>query len=905
MCTATGRSACESLTSPRTSSKVVPVDARLPCVASIAAVGLEVWRNISHFGRGYIAAWYLGFEPSVSPAPTEVPLLRAADRISWPLCDGTYFPGGGPDLYEMATLPRLTRNGPERIRALPSGDDLPAAEAEDHKTASAAEEITGMSRVVLRELFDTACPPKRSERQVAHPDLITRTALLDWFSAHRDEPLLAVFAPAGYGKTTLLGQAAEADVRPVAWVSLKDGDNDPLVLMTRLAEGLDRIVKVDPLVLEALRLPANALWSTTVPRLGAAFASIQRPSVIVLDDAHLIRDRDCLDIVTALCACVPEGSQLVLAGRAEPQLGLSRARAQRRLAELGRDQLALDAIEAGALLSAAGVDLTGLDVAELTRRTEGWPAGLYLIALSLRAGGSLDRKAVAAVNSQDGHIADYLRSEVLSRLKVEEVEFLTRTAVLERMCGPLCDAVLKQTASAAMLETLERSNHFVAPHHDRGWYCDHHLFRELLAHELERREPGMIPTLNRRAAAWYEQSGAPETAIEYAFAGGDLEHAARLLTACEVEMYQSGRLDTVCRWLDRLDQADLLERHPELAIFGAWAQGLSGHPAQAERWADVAERGSSEGPLVDGSATIEPWEATLRASICRHGGEEMRADAERALRLAPEWSFWRSTASLSLGISFVISGDEDRADDVFADTVEMAQEVGMTDDRSVALAERSLLAAARGDVRGAEQFAQEALRVVVDAGLDEYMTSAISYAALGKVALGRRDLKHAREHFGRSDRLRPLLTWFMPTLAVQVRLELVRERLASADPVGAEVLLREIDQLLRRVPALGVLAEQAGELRGHVAAMRTISGDAARLLSDAELRVLPLLATHLNMAEIAERQFVSRATVKTQAISIYRKLDVTSRSEAVERAAEVGLIDSAAVPPRRDFHLSA
>jgi LuxR family transcriptional regulator, maltose regulon positive regulatory protein len=806
----------------------------------------------------------------------------------------------------MATLPRLTRHGLERIRPLRSGDDVPAAQAEDHETASAAEEITGMSRVVLRELFDSAGPPQRSERRVAQPDLITRAALLDWFSAHRDEPLLAVFAPAGYGKTTVLGQAAEADVRPVAWVSLKDGDNDPVVLMTRLAEGLDRIVKVGPLVLEAeaLRFPANAPWSTTVPRLGAAFASIQRPSVIVLDDVHLLRDLDCLDIVAALCACVPEGSQLVLSGRAEPQLGLARARSQRRLAELGRDQLALDAIEAGTLLSAAGVDLTGLDVAELTRRTEGWAAGLYLIALSLRAGGSLDGEGVVAVNSQYGHIADYLRSEVLSGVKAEEVEFLTRTAVLERMCGPLCDAVLEQTASAAMLETLERSNHFVAPHHDRGWYRYHHLFRELLAHELERREPGMLPTLNRRAAAWYEHSGAPETAIDYAFAGGDLEHAARLLTACEAEMYQSGRLDIVCKWLDRLDQPDLLERHPELAIFGAWAQGLSGHPAQAERWADVAERGSSEGPLVDGSATIEPWEATLRASMCRHGGEQMRADAQRALELAPEWSFWRSTASLSLGISFVLSGDENRADDVFADTVEVAREVGMADARSIALAERSLLAAARGDIRGAEQFAQEARRVVVEAGLDEYMTSAISYAALGKVALGRRDLKRAGEHFGRADRLRPLLTWFMPTLAVQVRLELVRERLASADPVGAEILLREIDQLLRRVPALGVLAEQAGELRGHVAAMRAISGDAAHLLSDAELRVLPLLATHLSMAEIAERQFVSRATVKTQAISIYRKLDVTSRSEAVERAAEVGLIDRAAVPPRRDSHLS-
>ena len=829
--------------------------------------------------------------------------------LSWhPLCgrsvfviarDATHLPKGKPDLSETVALARPTRNGTKCIR------QLLAVEAGDHETASAADGVTGLSGDVPRALTDSVRRPQRSARPVPHPDLVRRTALLDWFSVHQDEPVLAIFAPAGYGKTTLLGQAAEADVRPVVWVSLEDGDNDPIVLMTHLAEGLDRISTVGPAVFEALRFTANPLWSATVPQLRAALASIERPSVIVLDDVHVLRDLDCLDIVAAFCAYVPEGSQLVLAGRAEPQLGLARLRAERKLAELGRDELALDLIEAGALLSAAGVDLTDPHVAELTRRTEGWAAGLYLIARSLREGGCLDRKSVSAVNSQGGHVADYLRSEVLSRLKAEEVEFLTRTAVLDRMCRPLCDAVLARPGAAAMLESLERSNGLVVSLDNRGeWYRYHHLFRELLAHELERREPGVIPTLNRRAAAWCERSGAPATAIEYAFAGGDLEHAARLVTGCAVEVYESGRLETLRRWIDRLDQPGLLERHPAIAIFGAWAQGLSGHPAQAERWADVAERGVSERPLVDGSATIEPWVATLRASMCRHGVEHMRADAQLALELAPEWSFWRSSALLLLGISLVLSGDDDRADEVFADAVEVALEVGVNDDRSIALAERSLLAAARGDVRGAEQFAEEARRAVVDAGLDKYMTSAITSAALGRVALGRWDLARARNEFARADRLRPLLTWFMPALAVQVRLELVRGRLACADPAEARVLLGEIDLLLRRVPALGVLVEQAGELRSQVDAMRTVSGDPAPLLTDAELRVLPLLATHLNIAEIAKRQFVSRATVKTQAISIYRKLDVTSRSEAVERAVDVGLIDSAAVPPKRDFHLS-
>jgi len=347
-----------------------------------------------------------------------------------------------------------------------------------------------------------------------------------------------------------------------------------------------------------------------------------------------------------------------------------------------------------------------------------------------------------------------------------------------------------------------------------------------------------------------------------------------------------------------------LERYAAVAIFGAWGHGLSGHAAEAERLAAVAERGVSEGPLVDGSATIEPWVATLRASMCRHGVEQMRADAQRALDAAPAWSFWQSTASMALGVSFVLAGDDDRADEVLADAGEVARELGMHDERSVDLAERSLLAAARGDLCRAEQFAQQARCVVVDAGLDEYMTSAITYAALGRVALQRRDLASARGHFGRADRLRPLLTRFMPYLGVQVRIELLRERLALGDPEGARILLQEIEHMLRVVPALGVLGESAVELRGQVDRMRSLGGEVSQLLTDAEQRVLPLLATHLSIGEIAEQQFVSRATVKTQAISIYRKLDVTSRSEAVERAAEVGLIDQAVLPPMRDFHLS-
>ncbi|HME01896.1 MAG TPA: LuxR C-terminal-related transcriptional regulator, partial [Solirubrobacteraceae bacterium] len=499
--------------------------------------------------------------------------------------------------------------------------------------------------------------------------------------------------------------------------------------------------------------------------------------------------------------------------------------------------------------------------------------------------------------------------EVLSHLKDQEAAFLIRTAPLTRMCGSLCDAVLGRTDSAAMLDSLERSTGFVMALNGPGhWYRCHNMLHAMLAQELEHREPGTIPALHRRAAEWYEHNEESEDAIEHAFAGGDLEHAARLVAACQLDVYQDGRLEALGGWLAQIDQPGLLERHPMIASWGAWTHGLSGHPAEAARWAEKAEHESGTrepGTREPGhvSATIEPCQATLRVSMCRHGAERMRAEAERALELIPPWSCWRSTASMLLGVSLVLCGADDRADEVLSDATVVAENMGMHDDHSICLAKRSLLAAARRDFRGAERFAQKASQVVRDAGLEDYATSAVTYVALMRVALHRRDLPRAEEEFARADRLRPRLTWFMPTFASRVRLELVRYRLATADAAGARMLLQEVDHLLRQFPSLGVLNEQAAQLRGQVEQMSSFSVDAA-VLTGAEQRVLSLLCTHLTIGEIAERQFVSRATVKTQAISIYRKLNVTSRSEAVQRAADIGLVDSAVVPPPRDFHPS-
>src|SRR5215469_15006529 len=256
------------------------------------------------------------------------------------------------------------------------------------------------------------------------------------------------------------------------------------------------------------------------------------PVVLVLDDVHLLRNSECRAALPVLADNVPNGSRLVLAGRDQPPLRIARLRAEGRLLEIGPGDLAL------------GEDL----VAELYQQTEGWAAGLYLAALYLREGGSLPRAAVS-FSGHDRFIREYVETEFLARLPDQKRTFLTQTAVLERMCEPLCEAVLDVAGSAAKLEELARSNLLLVPLDRHGeWYRYHHLFRDMLLAELQRREPGLTPELRRRAAGWCLRNGRPEEALEYSIAAGDVEAAAGLVTGLGVGVYRQGRVSTVERW---------------------------------------------------------------------------------------------------------------------------------------------------------------------------------------------------------------------------------------------------------------------------------------------------------------------------------------------------------------------
>jgi len=420
------------------------------------------------------------------------------------------------------------------------------------------------------------------------------------------------------------------------------------------------------------------------------------------------------------------------------------------------------------------------------------------------------------------------------------------------------------------------------------WYRYHHLFQELLRSELARAEPDLVPVLLARAADWCEANGQPEAAIGYAQEAGDVDRVAKLFALCALPAYHSGRVATAERWLDWLEQHGAIERNAAVAVLGGLLATVWGRPVEAERFADGAERASYDGALPDGSASIDSWRALLRAQRCRRGVESMRTDAELAVqtlsRGSPNWP----NALLLLALSQWLAGDFDQADDLFADVAEEGR-LEAPESVAVALGERAAIAIGREAWVQAEEFVDRALQIIRRSRMEEYPTSAFVSALAARVALHRGETPRAQEFLARAQRLRPRLTYALPYLAVQTRLELARAYLTLADAAGAGTMLREIDALLRRQPDLGTLPAQVEELRDSLKTQRA-DAPGASTLTEAELRLLPYLATHLSFREIGERLYVSRHTVKSHAMAVYRKLNVTSRNAAVERARELGLL---------------
>ena len=721
------------------------------------------------------------------------------------------------------------------------------------------------------------------------PGSVSRTALVNRLRANASLPIVTVTAPAGYGKTTLVAQWVARDDRPPAWVSVDERDDDPVVLLRHVAAALHALAPLDESVLEPLTTTRGSVWTSALPRLGAALAD-RDPVVLVLDNAHVLRSPDSLAAIASLVDHLPEGAVLALAGRTETRLPIPALRADGRLLELGVDDLALTPREAQQLVHGAGASLGLEEIHALVRHSEGWPAALYLAALALRERKAAGGDARIDLAGIDRTLTDYLRSEYLVRLSPKALQFLRRTSVLAQLCGSLCDAVLGTAGSARDLDAIERSNLFLLPlDRQRVWYRFHNLFRQLLERELRETEPDLVDVLHRRAADWYEAHGDAESALEHAREAGDLDRVARIVAAIAPSVYHNGRVATVERWLSLFDDA-ALARYPAVALHGGWVHALRGRSADAERCLRIAEAKASG--KRNGARPLRPAVAALRAALGLDGAKQMIADAEYAVSALPSDSRILPSAYASLGAAHLLLGEDERADAIFATAAAEAERLGTADTQVLALSERSLIAAAKDDAVATESFARDARTLIETRSLETSATSAAAFAAEARSSLRNGRWDEAREAIAKLEQLTPPLEQdSFPWFSLQTRIQLASAYLALRDTTAAQDQLGAIRGLLRAHPKVGVLADQASALEAEIEAMPDPGDAASTGLTAAELRLLPHLATHLSFREIGDLLFVSRNTIKTQAISLYRKLGVSSRSEAIERAAHLGLIE--------------
>lgn len=725
-------------------------------------------------------------------------------------------------------------------------------------------------------------PPERRE-------WVARRDLVDDLVASADKSIVLIDAPVGYGKTTLVTQWEAADPRPFAWVTLDRLDNDPNHFWSYVIEALRRIEPAIGDWSDAVPASKETLQNIFLPRLLSELSSSSNPIVLVLDDYHHIKNAHCHELTILLLDNLPSTTQVVISSRADPPLLVGRRRVGGSLHEVRAADLRFLYSEADELLSQVlGRKLTGVQIRKLVDKTEGWPAGLYLAAVSLR-GHTDPNHLIDDFTGSARHVADYLSIEILSRLPDNVRRFLLRTSILNRFSAPLCDEVLGSNDSAAIIDDLERSNLLIVPlDQHREWYRYHQLFGDLLRSELNRTHRTTVPELHRRASNWFKQTKLVSQAVHHAIEAGDRRATRELISANWYSYLNAGRLETVRSWLSAVGEEDIAT-DPVLSLTAAWCSALVGDIDQAERWVASVKPGSVDGPLPDGAQSLDSG-IVLVTSLFGLGGISVALDdARRALELEAEPGHWRSIALTAFGYLSYLTGDIESAKAALTQAIapnHLKQPVlGV-----VARCELALVNADHGDKKRAIELTQEARQMMEQHGLWGLPQSSLVYLALGRLAADDGDLNEAREMLELALKTRGQLPRMNPWVTLQVMLELAPVRFSHGDQDGARELLRQAQTILTANPDAGTLPDRLHRLErslGRSSQRPAIFGDS---LTDRELAVLRLLPSELTHRAIAGELFVSLNTVKSHVRAIYRKMNVTSRVGAVEKARELELI---------------
>lgn len=739
---------------------------------------------------------------------------------------------------------------------------------------------------------------------VVRKDALTRPRLTSMMT-EADTPLMLMVAPAGWGKTTQLAQWARGAGRdhPVGWLTLDGTDNEPQRFWTYAVTALQR---ADPQVgmsaLAALGVPGLDPMEVALPRILNDLAESDRPHALVLDDYHLVDDRRIGEAVEYFVTYLPANIRVVIGSRVDPPLPLALWRGRGLLTEIRAQHLRFDLGEVSELFGhMAEIEMDGNQTADLLAKTEGWAAGLQLVAMAVRIADDPARKT-DAIRGDHRHLIDYVSSEVLASLTERQRDFMVRASVLDQICASLGDHALGIDGSAELLDELELVDPFITRFEAAGvWYRWHPIIRDALRRERERPGSDERAAVLKRAAEWYLDRGDLEPAIRHLVDAAESAAAVRVLLSHEDDFLDAGQIESFLALAESLGPG-AIEDEPGLGVSMAWAAFASGRYDQVIEPLDRAE-GVLTGaePAPAGWSSMTGSISALRAmtgyeSAFGLAGAEAHAAAAVGLETDPSTPGY-SVARLALGLVLVGHGRLDEA------VVRLGEAWARSDAAGMPVFARLPIAGVLtmclldlGRIDEARKMLTEVAPVArrLEEALGEAAGPAIGGVRLsaGRLQLEEGDLDRARETLAVAVDMVGVAGH--PSQRVRAMLLVADAELEAGNSEAARQAVAEAREIVRSdavFPATSASLE-AMETRVGRSAVQTARTDRRlfEALTDRELSILRALAGPLSQREIGRELYLSINTVKGYTKSLYRKLGVASRADAVEQGRELGII---------------
>ncbi|WP_217592006.1 LuxR C-terminal-related transcriptional regulator [Cohnella sp. GbtcB17] len=699
-------------------------------------------------------------------------------------------------------------------------------------------------------------PPRR-------PGTVLRRRLIDKLRQGLHRKLTLISAPAGYGKTTLVGEWIADCGRRAAWLSLDEGDAEIARFLACFVASLQSIEeKVGEGVLAVLQSPEPPPMEPILSALVEETAGMP-PFMIVLDDYHAAASKPVDAAVSFLLEHLPAHVHLAIVTREDPLIPLARLRARDQMTELRAAELRFTSAEIeGFLNDVMGLHLPSDQVGVLESRTEGWIAGLQLAALSIQGDRGSDR-FMQSISGSHRFVLDYLVEEVLHRQPEAVQDFLARTSILDRLCGSLCDALMPDSdiPGGQRLLELERQNLFLIPlDHERRWYRYHHLFAESLQRKLQDRlDASGIAELHGRASAWYEAQGFEIEAFGHAAASADVDRAARLLEGNGMPLHLRGAASLALQWLASLPRAEL-DARPALWVMYGSALLIAGKPTHIEPKLRAAEA-AFEGVPQD--ARVKDWIGIIAATRA--------AVASLAMAATPSGSDLKLQAAEA---SMQTTAQDDKTEDLIG-LIAPAKDAG---------------AGASAEIL--DRVIAQSSRALAYLGPDQLPVRTSAAWMLGVASQRRGDYAGARQAYREVVSYSHLLGHTLMAVLSWIGLGQIEE--AAGDPEAAAASYEEALRLAGDLPLPALREAQAGLRRARQDGQPGAKGGLIEPLSSRELEVLALIAEGLSNRDIGERLFLALDTVKGHNRRIFEKLQVQRRTEAIARAQALNLL-----PPNR------